>query len=196
MEAGEGAPRRPETDGRAGGMTGVTRAASPGPTLHPEDVVPRGGPCGVTGRAFVETAVTDLGLCQMQGARREQAIPGGARGPGETPTYPHPTGKTLRPNSNQPPPPGSLPGLKQCSPPTLRPSPLPGTSRPRPAPPPALMHSLAIPPPCLELRGGVRVHVEAPPTVTGEELPAQRPSASKDQGRPGSVPPPGPLFSP
>lgn len=146
-------------------MTGVTRAASPGPTLHPEDVVPRGGPCGVTGRAFVETAVTDLGLCQMQGARREQAIPGGARGPGETPTYPHPTGKTSRPNSNQPPPPGSLPGLKQCSPPTLRPSPLPRTSRPRPAPP--LMHSLAIPPPCLELRGGVRVHVEVLPQLLG-----------------------------
>lgn len=81
---------------------------------------------------------------------------------------------------------------------TTHPSPLPPSRnlQAKASSPPPLMHSLAIPPPCLELRGGVRVHVEATPTVTGEELPAQRPSASKDQGRPGSVPSPGPLFSP
>lgn len=59
-------------------------------TLHPEDVVLSSGPGRVTGRTFVEAAVTDLGLSQMQGAGREEVVPvgdgqhvAGVLGPGD-----------------------------------------------------------------------------------------------------------------
>lgn len=55
-----------------------------GPTLHPKDVAPGGGPRRVTGCALVVAAVTHLDLGQTQGARWEEAMPAGMRSAGET----------------------------------------------------------------------------------------------------------------
>lgn len=84
--------KRPEKDGGRG-PRGETEVASQGPTLHPEDVVLSSGPGRVTGRAFVEATVTDLGLSQMQGAGREEVMPEEMRDTGETPTNPTSAGK-------------------------------------------------------------------------------------------------------
>lgn len=64
------------------------RSHSLAPTLYPKNVVPRGRPRRVTGCAFVETAVTGLGLGQTQGPRREEVMSIGMRGTGEIPTDP------------------------------------------------------------------------------------------------------------
>lgn len=66
VEMGEG-HERPKKDG-GWGKRCETEAASQDLTLHPEDVGPSSGPRRVTGCAFVEAAVTQLGLGQMQGA--------------------------------------------------------------------------------------------------------------------------------
>lgn len=85
-----------EVGGR--GPHGETEAASQGPTLHPEDVVLSSGPGRVTGCAFIEAAVTDLGLGQMQGAQQEEVMPEEMRDTGETPTNPTSAGKVSGPS--------------------------------------------------------------------------------------------------
>lgn len=61
--------------------------------MHPEDVVLSSRPGRVTGCAFVEAAVTDLGLSQTQGARQEKVMPEEMRDTGETPASPTSAGK-------------------------------------------------------------------------------------------------------
>lgn len=94
-EPGGGMGRDTKRPGRDGGRgpRGETEAASQGPTLHPEDVVLSSGPGRVTGCAFVEAAVTDLGLSQTQGARQEEVMPEEMRDTGETPANPTSAGK-------------------------------------------------------------------------------------------------------
>ena len=89
--------KRPERGGGRG-PRGETEAASQGPTLHPEDVELSSGPGKDTGCAFIEAAVTDLGLGQMQGAQQEEVMPEEMRDTGETPTNPTSAGKVSGPS--------------------------------------------------------------------------------------------------